>query len=216
MPTITDWLMVIITFIYVVATIFICWTNFNSAKASKEELNEIKRQYAEDNRPRIEVEFCYERRTWYIVRFVNHGKLTAQHVKIELDEEFINSLPDQAIRDVLLMQKFKESIIGVEQHYDLYIASNALKGYPNMKPVTGKLTYQDGNRSYESDIYIDMENYATFFSSSYDDPVVNELKYIKKEIEGIKSAVSALDVSAKVDNQTNKKAKPRIKYKVSA
>ena len=37
MPTITDWLMVIITLVYVIATIFICWANIKSAKASKEE-----------------------------------------------------------------------------------------------------------------------------------------------------------------------------------
>ena len=44
MPTITDWLMVIITFAYVIATIFICWANIKSAKAAKEELAEIKKQ----------------------------------------------------------------------------------------------------------------------------------------------------------------------------
>lgn len=55
-PTITDWLMVIITLIYVIATIFICRANIKSARASKEELAEIKRQYEEENRPHIEVE----------------------------------------------------------------------------------------------------------------------------------------------------------------
>ena len=193
--------MVVITFVYVVATIFICWANIKSAKASKEELAEMKRQYAEENRPHIEVEFCYERRTWYIVRFINHGKLTAQHVKILLDEGFISSLPEQAFKDTLLKQTEKECIIGVGQHYDLYIASNELRGNPNMKPVTGKLSYQDESGKYESDIYIDLENYATFFSSTSDDPMVKELKNIKKEIEGLKRAIVALDVSKKEDKQ---------------
>lgn len=189
MPTITDWLMVIITLVYVIATIFICMANIKSAKASKEELIEIKRQYNDENRPRIEVEFCYEQRVWYIVRFVNHGKQTAQNVKIVFDEEFINSLPEQVFRDTLQKQKEKECIIGVEQHYDLYIGSNELRGNENMKPVTGKLTYRDEKGTYESDIYIDIENYATFFSSTSEDPMVKELKNIKKEIEGLKRAV---------------------------
>lgn len=201
MPTITDWLMVIITLVYVIATIFICWANIKSAKASKEELAEMKRQYAEENRPHIEVEFCYERRTWYIVRFINHGKLTAQHVKILLDEGFISSLPEQAFKDTLLKQREKECIIGVGQYYDLYIASNELRGNPNMKPVMGKILYQDESSKYESDIYIDLENYATFFSSTSDDPMVKELKNIKKEIEGLKRAIVALDVSKKEDTQ---------------
>lgn len=201
MSTITDWLMVIITLVYVIATIFICWANIKSAKASKEELAEMKRQYAEENRPHIEVEFCYERRTWYIVRFINHGKLTAQHVKILLDEGFISSLPEQAFKDTLLKQREKECIIGVGQHYDLYIASNELRGNPNMKPVMGKILYQDESGKYENDIYIDLENYATFFSSTSDDPMVKELKNIKKEIEGLKRAIVALDVSKKEDKQ---------------
>ena len=189
MPTITDWLMIIITLVYVIATIFICMANIKSAKASKEELDEIKRQYNDENRPRKEVEFCYEQRVWYIVRFVNHGKQTAQNVKIVFDEEFINSLPEQVFRDTLQKQKEKECIIGVEQHYDLYIGSNELRGNENMKPVTGKLTYRDEKGTYESDIYIDIENYATFFSSTSEDPMVKELKNIKKEIEGLKRAV---------------------------
>ena len=201
MSTITDWLMVIITLVYVIATIFICWANIKSAKASKEELAEMKRQYAEENRPHIEVEFCYERRTWYIVRFINHGKLTAQHVKILLDEGFISSLPEQAFKDTLLKQREKECIIGVGQHYDLYIASNELRGNPNMKPVMGKILYQDESGKYENDIYIDLENYATLFSSTSDDPMVKELKNIKKEIEGLKRAIVALDVSKKEDKQ---------------
>ena len=201
MSTITDWLMVIITLVYVIATIFICWANIKSAKASKEELAEMKRQYADENRPRIEIEFCYERRTWYIVRFINHGRLTAQHVKIILDEEFIDSLPNPDFQDTLRKQREKARIIGVGQHYDLYIASNELRGNPNMKPVTGKLSYQDESGKYESDIYIDLENYATFFSSTSDDPMVKELKNIKKEIEGLKRAIVALDVSKKEDTQ---------------
>ncbi len=197
MPTITDWLMVVITFIYVIATIFICWANIKSARASKEELAEMKKQYSEENRPRIETEFCYEHRTWYIVRFVNHGKLTAQHVKIELDADFIDSIPENGFKSILRNQGNKECIIGVGQHYDLYIASNELRGNSNMRPVTGKLIYQDEVRSYESDIYIDLENYATFFSSTSDEPVVKELKNVKKEIEGVKRAI--LDIGVRMD-----------------
>ena len=83
-----EWTMVIITGIYVVATVFICWANFKSANASKEQLKEMQKQYAETNRPLIELEFHYIRRTWYIARFVNHGNLTAQHVRINLNQSF--------------------------------------------------------------------------------------------------------------------------------
>lgn len=51
MPTITDWLMVVITAVYVIATIAICRAKIKAADASKAQLEEVKRQYAEENRP---------------------------------------------------------------------------------------------------------------------------------------------------------------------
>ena len=196
MSNVTDWLMVIITFVYVVATVFICWANIKSAKASKEELAEMKRQYAEEKRPRIEIEFQYENRTWYIVRFINHGKTTANHVNIDLDEEFIESLPEKEFKDMLLAQKRKECIIGVGQHYDLYIASNALRGNPNMKPVTGTLSYKDDNGTYETGIFIDLVSYATFFSHSNEsENVLKEIKGIRRELEGVKLSIESLNDS---------------------
>lgn len=49
----TDWLMVIITFVYVVATIFICVFNYRSAKAAKEQIELSKLQYEDDTRLKL-------------------------------------------------------------------------------------------------------------------------------------------------------------------
>ena len=49
----TDWLMVIITAIYVVATITICYFNGKSAKAAREQLEESQRQY--EDKKRLEI-----------------------------------------------------------------------------------------------------------------------------------------------------------------
>lgn len=57
----TDWLMVIITAIYVVATILICIANFMSAKATREQIDESKKQHKETQRlqalPYLQVAF---------------------------------------------------------------------------------------------------------------------------------------------------------------
>ena len=82
----------LITVVYVVATIAICIANIQSANASKKQLEEMRKQYAEENRPRIEVEFLFERRSFYGLRFINHGKSTAQNVEIQLSDAFIDSL----------------------------------------------------------------------------------------------------------------------------
>ena len=106
-----QWAMVWITVIYVIATCFICYFNHQSAEASREQLAEMRKQYQEENRPNIQVEFVFERRIWYVIRFINHGKLTAQNVSIQLTQEFISSLPKENIRSMLNKQKDKKCII---------------------------------------------------------------------------------------------------------
>ena len=53
MPTITDWLMVGITAVYVVATVFISCANIKSANATRDQLTESKRQY--EDKKRLEI-----------------------------------------------------------------------------------------------------------------------------------------------------------------
>ena len=186
-----DWVMVIITGIYVIATIFICWANIKAANASKEQLREMQREFAETNKPNIELEFHYSRRTWYIARFVNRGSLSAQHVKINLDQEFIDSLPEESMKKELERIKGKECIIGAGQHYDLYIGSNQLRGNPNMKPLTGTIEYKAQGETYQSDLYVDLENYMTFFSSTTDEEdLLKSMKKIGDELKGIKQILS--------------------------
>lgn len=58
MSSITDWLMVGITGIYVIATIFICVFNARSDKATREQIAESKRQFEETKR--LEYMPCFE------------------------------------------------------------------------------------------------------------------------------------------------------------
>ena len=198
MNSLTDWLMVVITCIYVVATIFICIYNYKSAKASKEQLAEMKKQYNEENRPNIEVEFIYERRSWYGLRFINHGRRTAQDVHIQLDQKFIDSLPKENFRLLLTKQKDKKCIIGVGQHYDLFIGGNELRGYPNMIPVTGVITYRSSGAIYSSDISVDLENYITFFSINSDkDDIIKELQAETHALEKIAAVIESQYIDSK-------------------
>lgn len=190
-----DWAMVFITIIYVVATIVICWANIKSANASKAQLEEMMRQYADANRPEIEVELHYLQRTWYIARFVNHGSKTAQHVKICLEQEFIDSLPEEPFRKALKQIQGKECIIGAGQHYDLFIGSNGLRGNPSMKPMAGYMEYESQGNKYKSDFCVDLEHYMTFFSSTTDEEkMLKSLKTIGTELKGIKEALHAMGI----------------------
>lgn len=193
MPTITDWLMVAITIVYVIATIAICRANMQSAKASKEQLAEMQKQYADENRPFIEAELIYERKCFYGIRLVNHGKRTAQHVKIQLSDEFVQTLPDATIKELLMELKEKECIIGVGQHYDFFIGNRELGLNIEIKPLTGKVIYSSTDVEYSCDLYVDLKNYMTIFSVNTDqDDLLKVLKEQTTEIKRLNQSVSHL------------------------
>lgn len=206
MPVITDWLMVGITIIYVVATIFICWANIKSANASKEQLQEMQRQYDEKNRPIIEVELIYERKAFYGLRFVNHGMVTANCVKIYLDAGFIESIEEADIKYVLEKQNSKECVIGVGQHYKMYFGTNAYRNTSNKIPAQGYITYQGNGKEYRSDFYIDLEKYATFYSvNSEHDDWKNWMKDLNSNIKELNMNISQLKHKEKKgDDHVNK------------
>lgn len=168
-------LMVIITFVYAVATFFICRANIKASDAAKAQLEEMKKQFDEDNRPIIEAELVFLNRIWCVLRLVNHGKRTAQHVRVELSQEFINGLPNEKIKSLIEKEKGKECVIGVDQHYDLFIGDSALKGNPDLKPICGHISYEANGRVYSSEIYIDLEHYMTFFSTDSEEEKLREV-----------------------------------------
>lgn len=194
-------LMVIITLVYVVATVLIWFANNKSAQVAKDQLEESKRQYIESNRPIVEAEFIYERHVWYIIRFSNHGRRTAQRVRIDLDQEFIDCLSESKFASILEGQKNKECIIGVDQHYDLYIGSNELRKNPNKLPVTGRISYQCDGQTYTSEIYIDLNNYMTFFSTNTDhDDLSKAIKDNTAALKGIRASIDCLHDKEKSDD----------------
>ena len=180
----------VITFVYVVATIAICVANIQSANASKKQLREMQKQYADENRPRIEVEFLYERQSFYGLRFINHGKETAQNVEIRLSDEFIDSLGNTNFSELLKKQKGKKCVIGVDQHYDL-----------DKIPASGTILYEDSSTKYQSDFNIDTENYATIFSFESDEEKL--LKAMKEQTTQLKSIKEGIRAIARNTNQFN-------------
>lgn len=100
----SDWAMVFIKLVYVIATIFISWANFKSAKVSNEQLKEMQKQFEENNRPHIEVEFIYVKRSFYGLRFINSGNVLAKNVKIKLSSDFVDTL-EPSMKEILQKQE---------------------------------------------------------------------------------------------------------------
>lgn len=192
MPTITDWLMVIITLIYVVATICICVANIKSAKAAKEQTKEMKKQFISTNRPNVAAEIVYLKRSFWVLRFINHGTQTAYNTKIILNEEFIECVED-GFKKPLQELSSRVCTIGVNQHYDIFIGSNEFRNLPNKKTIKGQIISTGINGSlYADDFEIDVENYVTFYSvNSENDDLIKELKTQNKELNEINKALKS-------------------------
>lgn len=188
-----DWLMVVLTAIYVIATILICYFNYSSSKASREQTLEMKRQYDAENRPYITVELIYEKRSFYGLRLTNHGRRIANHVIIQFEQAFIDSLTESSFKLQMERQKGRECIIGIGQHYDLFFGTNEFRNTPNKIPISGCITYSDEKEVYSDTLYIDFNTYVTFFSVNSDsDDLLKEIKSQSKELKKVSESLALI------------------------
>ena len=179
-------LLVIITFVYTVATIAICWANMKSANATREQLAEEKRQHEEDNRPRITYEMIFENRTYYGIRFTNHGRRVANHVKIKFNQDFLDSIRKLSSFDRSNTLQGQEFVLGIGQSYDYFFGAEEFRNNTDKKPIAGDIIYQDERRTYQEPFQIDWEKYATFYSvDSPTDKFLGEMKKLVQELNNI-------------------------------
>lgn len=192
----TDWLMVIITAVYVVATIFICVFNAKSANAAREQLEESKRQFDLSNKPIIVTEIIHTRRTFCGLRFSNVGTQPAWDFQIFLDDEFIDALPISEFQSIIKKNNGKKQTLGVGQHYEVYYGNEKYMSSYKAR-ITGKIIYSDkfGNK-HEDRIDIDPNEYAILFSVQTDmDDLKKKIDELKNELKGIKNNIAGVSRS---------------------
>lgn len=186
----TDWIMISITAVYVAATIFICLANIKSAKATQEQVAEMKRQFDEENRPHISVEIIYEKRIFWGLRFFNFGKKTANHVKIQFEQSFIDSIKEPEFTSILQEQKGRECIIGIGQHYDIFFGTNKYRENQDKALIAGTVSYRCDNHDYVEAFSIDTANYTTFFSINTEmDDLLKKISDQNNQLEHIAVAI---------------------------
>jgi len=88
----TDWIMISITAVYVIATILICIFNGQTVKATKAQTKELINQYQQTNRPYITVYFETIRSGLMCFVIENAGTQPAYNVNITLNDNFIENI----------------------------------------------------------------------------------------------------------------------------
>lgn len=199
----TDWLMVIITAVYVVATIFICVYNGKSAKAAREQLAESQRQFNENNRPNMSCQYIFVNRLFCGIRFYNYGNKPAFNVKFKINQEFLDMMdnPQNQIKDSFSKLTKSEYFFGINQSYDFFFADVSFFNNHKEKLIV-EIIYSCDGRDYSNTVTIDFNKQLPVYSVN--DPHLDALKDISKSI-------SCMDSTIKQMNYENSKKKRRRK-----
>lgn len=178
----TDWLMVIITAVYVVATIMICIFNGKSAKAAKEQtetakqqIDEMIRQYNESNRPVVIVRFEIIRSGLLCFVVENIGPVAATNVTIKINDEFINNLEKEDSQTRL--REASEATLFLSSHQKFYLLLGGQPQFNNIASETAKfdITY---NGKYNEHTEIDLWQYR--FMLTYNSELEDISQHLKK------------------------------------
>ena len=199
----TDWLMVIITGIYVIATIFISVSNCRSANASKEQLHEMKKQQEQN----IGIHW-YEKRKEVISNF-NADNYNKYYWDIMI------LFPSEIFDDFVKLSSIRQQINDLENRKDYF--ENHLKDY-NIEVFKKykdlEQYYKDGRDEYKSEIerflkLCDEYSFAQFYEP--ENQIVNfDMRIILKNIDDKTKELSIKEVNFSL------KLKKFLKESVSA
>ena len=89
--------MSVLTFVYVIATIFICLFNAKSAKATKEQTMESVKQFRNSNRPNVVPHFTMIEGALFCLAFKNIGNECAKNLAISINKEWLDCF-DSALK----------------------------------------------------------------------------------------------------------------------
>ena len=185
----------LITVVYVVATIFICWANIRSAKATRAQVAEQQREFEETNRAFVTVTFEIIKSGLAVLRIQNHGKRIATDVSVHISDAFVENMEDKMDREHV--QKLCHSIftIGIGQSWYICIGSHLQIDQMSKELLTVTISYRDSVTQYCETISIDLKQY--FWSLIYDSPIEDMRQEIKESTKELKSIGKSMNVIAR-------------------
>lgn len=185
MPTITDWIMVAITAIYVLATIIICFANYKSAKATREQVAEAKRQYEESNRAFVTVSFEIVRSGLAVLRIQNIGKRIASNVNLQISPDFVVNIANKHDKEHIERLCMATFTLGIGQSWYICLGSHLEIKQMSNELLSIDITYEDFASKYDDKIVIDLKQY--FWALMYESPTEDAYQELKKMTRSVQS-----------------------------
>ena len=175
----SDWIMVIITAVYVIATILICYYNAMTAKAAKAQTQELIYQRLQSDRPYVSIYFDIIRSGLMCFVIENIGTQPAFNLNLNLNDEFIDTIVDNSTKGHLKKLYASNIFLGVKQKLFIFIDLQIQFSKIAKEKAVFKVNYND---KYSEDIIIDISQYGFMlvYKSSTED-ISQHLKKIKEE-----------------------------------
>ncbi len=194
----TDWLMVIITAIYVAATIFICIYNGKSAKAAKEQTEEMIKQFNSVNRPIVTVRFDIIRSGLLCFVIENEGPISAENVRIKINKEFINNINNQGDRSRL--EELNDAIFYLASKQKITVLLGGQPSFSQIAKVKAKFDISYNFFNEHTEIDINQYRFLIVYQSSLED-ISQHLKHIKEDDKRFhRDMLKAMDKAPKIQN----------------
>lgn len=184
----TDWLLVILTAIYVVATILISVYNARSSKATREQIKESHAQFIDANRAFVNIDFDIIRDELFVLKITNNGNRTAENVHIVVSDNFRGIICDQGCAKQIEELNHSTFSIGVGQSMFARLGMRAEYNVLCQEPVGITLDYSDIYSSYHETKTIQISQYG--WGLVYDSPISDIRTYLKSVSESVKKISS--------------------------
>lgn len=160
MDSIANWTLVILTAIYVIATIAICIANWKSASASKKQTEEMRKQFVNSNRPRLAIRFDARSLKDRSLVVKNCGNQPAIDVKFSFNDDFMKALlvafPESPLQSLMLSNIY----IGEGQEFCLFVADLSSLNKMLKKTLKISVAYKSNSGDmYEETALIDFTQY---------------------------------------------------------
>jgi len=183
-------LTVLITVVYVFATILICSANIKAASASQRQVAEMQRQFKEANRPYITCEYILENRIICGIRICNHGNMVAKDLTFSICQDFLDALqPDYCV----YFRKLNESqyrLVGIRQEFDFYFSDVTHK--PEV-PFELTIHYRSETDFFSETFYFDLSKQIPVCSvNTIEEEFLDMSKNQQKSLDNIASSLQEI------------------------
>lgn len=190
--------MVLLTIVYVLATIAICIFNYKSAKATTEQTKELKRQFDEQNRAFLTVTMQKLKNSLITLCVENHGNKIAKNVNIKINEEFVKILQDDLAQSNIKNLLSSNFMVGVGQKWYTFLEVSAKMQYLAKEVMKVTILYEDDKNSYEELTNIDFGQYNWVLLNDSDitdirKDVEKQTKSFEKIENSIKKIANAME-----------------------